>query len=612
MKTPRRKKEVIKLPMVGWYHPCQLARTGLEVIISSVLGRHADKRILEAIADNGDLRTRYIYEVEGRDSGDFWFDYISDVGDGFNSTYTMAYHLSAKTLEVSEREKDSISEETRRGELLIFGGDEVYPVGGHEEYKQRLTDPYSAAFPELSKTAKEKPDNKIQPIAFAIPGNHDWYDSLVAFSKTFCSKKPFCGWNTVQNRSYFAIKLPHGWWLFGTDMQLASALDDAQIEYFKKVMECVADDDHIILCNAEPYWITEKMYENDPKYTNRNLGYFVGGVLKRKVAIYLAGDRHYYRHHEIARSGKKDIHEDNKSKMHKIVAGGGGAFLHPTHNEKVEEIGKSDIYALRKTYPDEQTSRSLSFRNLLFPIWNWQFSIVTGLLYLLTAQAFFASIGAFKPGFGKQTFTDVFTTFLSQPIAFYWVILILVSFIFFTDAHSKVYKWIAGPIHALSHLFAVLMIGWVTSAVAFGSIEAADSSIWRVLLAGFAILLSGGIVGSFIMGLYLLISLNVFGVHHNEAFSALKIEDYKNFLRLKISETGDLTIFPIGVERVNKNWTSYDRSIVPHIEPVEPCKIDKPFLIESPIKYAKLHKPRDGEVKQSGLFTIKEREFKNI
>ena len=27
------------------------------------------------------------------------------------------------------------------------------------------------------------------------------------------------GWRPVQSRSYFAIKLPHGWWLIGTDVQ---------------------------------------------------------------------------------------------------------------------------------------------------------------------------------------------------------------------------------------------------------------------------------------------------------------------------------------------------------------------------------------------------------
>jgi hypothetical protein len=52
----------------------------------------------------------------------------------------------------------------------------------------------------------------------------------------------------LQNRSYFALKLINGWWLFGTDMQLGSALDTPQIEYFTEVMKKLALDDRIILC----------------------------------------------------------------------------------------------------------------------------------------------------------------------------------------------------------------------------------------------------------------------------------------------------------------------------------------------------------------------------
>jgi hypothetical protein len=60
-------------------------------------------------------------------------------------------------------------------------------------------------------------------------------------------------------------------------------------------------------------------------------------------------------------------------------------------------------------------------------------------------------------------------------------------------------------------------------------------------------------VGSIIMGLYLLISLQGFGRHSNEAFSALSIKDYKNFLRLHVTRDG-VEIFPIKIHKVPK-WT---------------------------------------------------------
>lgn len=39
-----------QLPMVGWYDPAQLARTGIEVAISTVFGRHSDHRLVEALS----------------------------------------------------------------------------------------------------------------------------------------------------------------------------------------------------------------------------------------------------------------------------------------------------------------------------------------------------------------------------------------------------------------------------------------------------------------------------------------------------------------------------------------------------------------------------------
>jgi hypothetical protein len=100
-----------------------------------------------------------------------------------------------------------------------LGGDEVYPTASRQEYTERLTSLYTAVFPSGSKSRTENTGvTSAQP--FCCTGNHDWYDSLVAFSDIFCSGQKFAGWQTVQNRSYFAVKLPRNWWLFGTDMQL--------------------------------------------------------------------------------------------------------------------------------------------------------------------------------------------------------------------------------------------------------------------------------------------------------------------------------------------------------------------------------------------------------
>ena len=41
---------VTQMPMVGWYNPPQLIRTGTELIISDLFARHSDSRRLDAVA----------------------------------------------------------------------------------------------------------------------------------------------------------------------------------------------------------------------------------------------------------------------------------------------------------------------------------------------------------------------------------------------------------------------------------------------------------------------------------------------------------------------------------------------------------------------------------
>src|SRR2546423_921864 len=60
----------------------------------------------------------------------------------------------------------------------------------------------------------------------------------------------------------------------------------------------------------------------------------------------------------------------------------------------------------------------------------------------------------------------------------------------------------------------------------------------------------GGTAAALVFGVYFLGANRLLGMHDNEAFSALRIRDFKNFLRLHFDESGGLTIYPVGVERV--------------------------------------------------------------
>jgi len=569
--------------MVGWYEPRQLARTAYQVFLSTIFGRHADRRLVQAVAGDPDSSKEPFFNFSESEKP-FWFDYIADVGDGFDSTYTMASHLSETSLELAA-EGDDARHKTDRGRILILGGDAVYPIADPKNYKERLIDPYNGVFPRMRKRSEA---DDPQPTIFAIPGNHDWYDSLVSFSELFCEQRDFGGWNTAQKRSYFALRLPRGWWLFGTDTQLVSTLDKPQIEYFRKVMGHVLASDRIILCNAEPYWINAEVFRHDPAFSDQKMRHFASGVLRGQVAVYIAGDRHYYRRHEEYSIGGQLLPDDFPSKRQKITAGGGGAFMHPTHKENVELIGRSRVYQLECSFPEPAVSSRLGWWNFLFPLWNPWFGLATGLLYLLTARAFLSNLGIYEWHDIYFAVRTVVHDALTEPFSLYWVLIFFTGFIFFTDTSSKIYRWIAGPIHALTHLAAAFLISWQVSYWLSGGTGLDFGSIAQLTYANFLIFATGWIVGPVIMGIYFFVSLNIFGRHHNEAFSALKIADYKNFLRLKIEENGDLVVFPIGVKKVIKSWKKGDRTQnEPELVPSAIRDENIPILIEKPIRFVK-------------------------
>ncbi|WCJ35383.1 Calcineurin-like metallo-phosphoesterase superfamily protein [Euphorbia peplus] len=61
-------------------------------------------------------------------------------------------------------------------------------------------------------------------------------------------------------------------------------------------------------------------------------------------------------------------------------------------------------------------------------------------------------------------------------------------------------------------------------------------------------------VVSLIFGSYLYICINWFHLHFDEAFSSLRIANYKSFTRFHIKEDGDLEVFTLAVDKTPKQW----------------------------------------------------------
>jgi hypothetical protein len=576
--------------MVGWFDPPQLVSTGRQVLVSTLFAAHADNRLIESITWGPNRRFDYSKQNE------IWIDYTADVGDGFDSTYAVAYWLTRPNIG-----------DTQRGKVLVFGGDEVYPTASRVEYERRLKAPYEAADPP----AGREPDRDL----FAIPGNHDWYDSLVSFSRLFGGHRHFANWRAPQCRSYFALELPHRWWLIGTDIQLNADIDAPQLNYFKKIAKRMSADDRVILCNAEPFWIQRHIYgdlapHRYPERTNLDLLMENEELFRGRVRVVIAGDSHHYRHHATGDG------------LHKIVAGGGGAFLHLTNGADVSELESGA--KLIKAWPDEEESRKLARRNLLFPLINPKLGFFfTGPLYAWVGLAVASTINPLEPvrqaslgllnlpawiaisvvlhlalmldrgkrqhkgAHGVLHLLAIAATFaafaksawplpqFTTPATFlFWSAIIVLLLVLFTDTHSKPYRLIGGTIHGLMHV--AMLAGAIGVACAIGLTPFVGLTRFLGYLA--MTYLTGALVAPFVLGVYLLVSLNCFDRHNDEASSALRIADWKNFLRMHIDADGALTIFPFGIGRVPRRWRRDGATLRP-----DDPKSTEPNLIEPPI-----------------------------
>lgn len=600
-------KPVRRLPMVGWYDPRQLAQTGVEVAVSTIFGRHSDHRLVEAMAAGDDAEDFFDYSCYYHDKGpdivpdqnrkrdSIWVDYVGDVGDGWNSTYAVAYNLAKceNTFTYTDSKTNkTLSAQTKRGDVLIFGGDEVYPTASREEYDQRLVAPYETAL---------RYSDSPSPHVYAIPGNHDWYDSLVAFTRLFTARPWFAGWRTRQARSYFALKLPHSWWLLGTDLQLGSDIDKPQMEYFQKLTSHMDDNARIILCHAEPHWIRAAQYGgDDPNYNESNLK-LLEKRLGHSVAVFIAGDLHHYRRHES---------EDQSTQ--KITAGGGGAFMHPTHCghfgknldvliEKGLHENEERKFNLKGCFPSTKDSGRVTWRNLFFPYLpankSRTFGLMTAVLYLLLTLPIILHMDhvSLADPLSKITYAAI-NLIVYSSLSMTLVVATIVGFIFFTDTHSKLYRYLMGGLHGLAHVVTAVFVAigaalftkeiatdnWILPLPWFGNLSFPLDI--QVGFAGFLVFVGGFLLGSLIMGAYLLLSLNVFGRHGNEAFSSLGVEDWKNFVRLHINEQGDLTIYPVGIRRVPRKWKQRNGTNGPELEPdPQDRRATDAELIEPPI-----------------------------
>jgi hypothetical protein len=564
-----------KQKMVRWFSVPQLAASGVKVLLSTVFGNYADKREAEATPDSDGF---YDYS----EKNEVWLDYISDTGDGFDTTYTMASLIAKDFLTVNYPGKtDPVS--IPRGKIFIMGGDQVYPTPGNKEYWDHLQVPFNAALPW-------KDNDNDRPNLFAIPGNHDWYDGLGSFLKLFCQNRSLGNWLTRQKRSYFAIKLPYNTWIWGIDIQLHADIDLPQLQYFERIAsEKMTKGDRVMLCTAEPAWVYEATTNNYISF--ERFDYFVNRFFSKndiKMVAVITGDLHHYARYEEA--------VENGNARQYFTSGGGGAFTHPTHGLP-EDIKGRRTMKLKNCFPEKKNSRKLLFKNWLFPFHNFSLPFLLGIiqlfvLWLLQSNAYVLSThrssfleivaGTDFPGYLRILFLNL----AHNPAALLLNLAIFGGILAFTDTGAGRYKLynIAGAIHGIAHLVLLYLLIRVFSIINLEILQLNIHSLPAVLLYILEMLFPGSIMVGFLFGFYLILCNLILGSQGGEAYSALRDTGYKNFLRIRVT-SGEITFFPVGVQKAVTNWKNIGTEEEPRFTGDE----IKYKLIEQPIviKYLK-------------------------
>ncbi|SBT50990.1 metallophosphoesterase family protein [Micromonospora auratinigra] len=537
---------------VPWLAPLLLIQTGLRTLLASLFGAYLDKRELQnAFGDD-------TFRQVGPDGG-LWLDFVADLGDGFDATYSMAYLLAQPELTVD-------GHRLPRGRTLVMGGDEVYPSASYAAYEDRCKGPYQAALPVAP------PE---RPTLFAVPGNHDWYDGLTAFLRLFVRSRDrhFAGWGTGQSRSYFAVELPADWWLLGVDDQSGSYLDDPQLTYFDEVARRLTERSRVILAAPSPTWV--KAADHPTAYDS--IDYFIRTIIAptgAQVRLLLSGDLHHYARYTSA---------DRQL----ITCGGGGAYLYPTHKlpERLEVPPRDTLarrasptqeYELTARYPDEARSRRYGWGIFArLPFRNPGFTTLLGTLHTLLMLAM-AGVATNRIGTVEQRLFSV-------PLVAMLVITVLSAGLFAkppsADGKRHARHWILGVSHGLAHVALAAAGTWLWLRLPFYDWPWPLPAVAAAVLYGPVL----GLVASQLVALYLLVASG-FGVNVNELFAAQGIEDSKSFLRFRFDPDGTLTIYPIAVDQVSHGWRlNPDESrtaswLVPK-EPLTPRLAEPPVVL---------------------------------
>ncbi len=546
LRDEREELGFVRRQAVRWLSPGLLARSGVEVVVSGTFGKFADKREIQREPQDG---------LDYSGAGELWVDYLSDTGDGWDATYTMAWLLAQDQLEFD-------GEPLPRGKVLLLGGDQVYPLADPIAYEDRFIGPFAAALPKSG--AVDKPE------LYALPGNHDWYDGLVSFLRVFCTREGRIGdWVTRQRRSYFGVKMPHDWWVWAVDIQLDTYLDDGQLDYFRALP--VKPGDKIILMTAKPAWIKALPGRVEPA-SWRYLSYFEERVVRAsggRLVLTITGDIHHYARYEPAGANAEDAPT-------RLTAGGGGAYLSGTHTLYDElhlrsldhDAAQTVTYTREQVYPRAVDSKRLSNGILKLALLNPSFAGMLGALYAVLGMAMLGALASGAGGLFANATANGFGGLLTGTAGGGSLVIaavLLGGTYGGTDIvpnpleksalvvrMTKLARLAMALLHAAVHVAIAALVLWAVVQIAGDH----PLAIWVASVV--ALLVAGAALGATVFGMFMLAIHKTRGVkaweNANQVFTGQSIPDYKNLVRMRFAADGSLTLYPLGIDRVGRDW----------------------------------------------------------
>ncbi|CAI9753463.1 unnamed protein product [Fraxinus pennsylvanica] len=608
---PVSQKEFVKLKKKQM-KPEFLDMTVFDLLVSvTVFVGRFDMRMMQAAmsrVEDGVKHEDLLYD-QFSEKDELWFDFMADTGDGGNSSYSVARLLAQPSIRV--RCSDSLLT-LPRGNLLLIGGDLAYPNPSAYTYERRLFRPFEYAlqppfYYKDEHIAVNKPELPCGvadlkqydgPQCFVIPGNHDWFDGLQTFMRCICHKSWLGGWFMPQKKSYFALKLPKGWWLFGLDLALHCDIDVYQFKFFSQLIkEKVGDNDSVIIMTHEPNWLLD-WYWND--VTGRNVSHLIRDYLRGRCKLRMAGDLHHYMRHSYVPSDKPvDV-------QHLLVNGCGGAFLHPTHVFSNFNNFYGASYERKASYPSFEDSSRIALGNILkFRKKNWQFDFIGGIIYFMLAFSMFPQC-KLDHILEDDTFSHQLKSFfvsrkrrviigilhVSAHLAASMILMLLLELgvetcirhkLLATSGYHTLYEWyqsvesdhfpdptgLRARIEQWTFGLYPACIKYLMSSFDVPEVMAVTRN--NICKNGMDSLSRGGAViyyasvflyfwvfstpiVSLVFGSYLYVCINWLHLHFDEAFSSLRIANYKSFTRFHIDHKGDLGVFTLAVDKVPKEW----------------------------------------------------------